>query len=198
MKSTSFIPPNRTLMGPGPSDVSSRVIEAMARPTIGHLDPIFIKMMDEVKSLLQYAFQTDNELTYAISAPGMAGMECCFANLVEENDKVIICKNGFFGERMKENVERYGGIPIIVNGEWGKKVDINKVEEALKENQDAKIVAFVHAETSTGVKSDPKALTKLAHDYQNSRRLAVGVAMLSVLAILTIKRSKHLGNGQKT
>ncbi len=165
MKSTSFIPPNRTLMGPGPSDVSSRVLEAMARPTIGHLDPIFIKMMDEVKSLLQYAFQTDNELTYAISAPGMAGMECCFANLVEENDKVIICKNGFFGERMKENVERYGGIPIIVNDEWGKKVDINKVEEALKENQDAKIVAFVHAETSTGVKSDPKALTKLAHDY---------------------------------
>jgi alanine-glyoxylate transaminase/serine-glyoxylate transaminase/serine-pyruvate transaminase len=98
MKSTSFIPPNRTLMGPGPSDVSSRVLEAMARPTIGHLDPIFIKMMDEVKSLLQYAFQTDNELTYAISAPGMAGMECCFANLVEENDKVIICKNGFLAK----------------------------------------------------------------------------------------------------
>ena len=165
MKSTSFIPPNRTLMGPGPSDVSSRVLEAMAQPTIGHLDPIFIKMMDEVKSLIQYAFQTDNELTYAISAPGMAGMECCFANLVEENDKVIICKNGFFGERMKENVERYGGVPIIVNDEWGKKVDINKVEEALKANQDAKIVAFVHAETSTGVKSDPKALTKLVHDY---------------------------------
>ena len=95
MKSQSFIPPSRTLMGPGPSDVSPRVLEAMARPTIGHLDPVFIKMMDEVKSLIQYAFQTTNELTYAISAPGMAGMECCFANLVEENDKVIICKNGF-------------------------------------------------------------------------------------------------------
>ena len=165
MNKSSFIPPTRILMGPGPSDVSSRVLDAMARPTIGHLDPVFIKMMDEVKTLLQYAFQTNNELTYAISAPGMAGMECSFANLVEENDKVIICKNGFFGERMKENVERYGGVPIIVNDEWGKKIDLNKVEETLKENKDAKIVAFVHAETSTGVKSDPEALTKLAHEY---------------------------------
>ena len=102
MKKTSFKPPSRVLMGPGPSDVSSRVLEAMARPTIGHLDPIFIEMMDEVKTLLQYAFQTNNELTYAISAPGMAGMECCFANLVEEGDKVIICKNGFFGDRMRK------------------------------------------------------------------------------------------------
>ena len=94
-------------MGPGPSDVCDRVLEAMARPTIGHLDPIFIQMMDETKQLLQYAFQTQNELTFAVSAPGMAGMECCFANLVEPNDKVIIAKNGFFGERMKENVERF-------------------------------------------------------------------------------------------
>ena len=96
-------------MGPGPSDVCERVLEAMARPTIGHLDPIFITMMDETKQLLQYAFQTQNELTFALSAPGMAGMESCFANLVEPDDKVIIAKNGFFGERMKENVERFGG-----------------------------------------------------------------------------------------
>jgi Serine-pyruvate aminotransferase/archaeal aspartate aminotransferase len=108
MKANSFIPPNRILMGPGPSDVCDRVLEAMARPTIGHLDPIFIKMMDETKQLLQYAFQTQNVLTFAVSAPGMAGMECCFANLVEPDDKVIIAKNGFFGERMKENVERFG------------------------------------------------------------------------------------------
>ena len=80
-------------MGPGPSDVSDRVLQAMARPTIGHLDPVFIKMMDETKELLQYAFQTQNELTFAVSAPGMAGMECCFANLVEPDDKVIIAKN---------------------------------------------------------------------------------------------------------
>ena len=104
-------------MGPGPSDVCNRVLEAMARQTIGHLDPIFIKMMDETKQLLQYAFQTQNELTFAVSAPGMAGMECCFANLVEPGDKVIIAKNGFFGERMKENVERFGGIPIVIDDE---------------------------------------------------------------------------------
>ena len=101
MKDKSFIPPERVLMGPGPSDVSQRILDAMARPTIGHLDPAFISMMDEIKGLLQYAFQTKNDLTFAVSAPGMAGMECCFANLVEPEDKVIIAKNGFFGERMK-------------------------------------------------------------------------------------------------
>ena len=165
MKINSFIPPNRVLMGPGPSDVCDRVLQAMARPTIGHLDPIFIKMMDETKQLLQYAFQTQNELTFAVSAPGMAGMECCFANLVEPGDKVIIAKNGFFGERMKENVERFGGIPIVIDDEWGTKVDLNKIEAALNEHRDAKIVASVHAETSTGALTDPESITKLAHDH---------------------------------
>jgi alanine-glyoxylate transaminase/serine-glyoxylate transaminase/serine-pyruvate transaminase len=165
MNQKSFIPPHRTLMGPGPSDVSERVLKAMARPTIGHLDPIFIQMMDEIKKLLQYAFQTNNELTFAVSAPGMAGMECCFANLVEPDDKVIIAKNGFFGERMKENVERFGGIPIVIDDDWGNKVDLNKIEEALKANPDTKIIASVHAETSTGALTDPKSITKLAHDY---------------------------------
>ena len=152
-------------MGPGPSDVCDRVLQAMARPTIGHLDPMFIKMMDETKQLLQYAFQTQNELTFAVSAPGMAGMECCFANLVEPDDKVIIAKNGFFGERMKENVERFGGIPIVIDDEWGTKVDLNKIEAALNEHTDAKIVASVHAETSTGALTDPESITKLAHDH---------------------------------
>ena len=165
MNQKSFIPPHRTLMGPGPSDVSERVLKAMARPTIGHLDPIFIQMMDEIKKLLQYAFQTNNELTFAVSAPGMAGMECCFANLVEPEDKVIIAKNGFFGERMKENVERFGGIPIVIDDDWGHKVDLNKIEEALKAHPDTKIIASVHAETSTGALTDPKSITKLAHDY---------------------------------
>ena len=165
MKVTSFIPPDRILMGPGPSDVCDRVLQAMARQTIGHLDPIFIKMMDETKQLLQYAFQTQNELTFAVSAPGMAGMECCFANLVEPGDKVIIAKNGFFGERMKENVERFGGIPIVIDDEWGTKVDLNKIELALNEHKDAKIVASVHAETSTGALTDPESITKLAHDH---------------------------------
>jgi len=161
----SFVPPVRTLMGPGPSDIHPRVLQAMGRPTIGHLDPAFVEMMDEVKVLLQYAFQTQNALTIPVSAPGSAGMETCFVNLVEPGDKVIICQNGVFGGRMKENVERCGGIAIMVEDEWGTAVDPNKLEAALKANPNAKIVAFVHAETSTGVQSDAKTLCELAHQY---------------------------------
>ena len=161
----SFHPPVRTLMGPGPSDVSPRVLAALARPTIGHLDPAFISMMDEVKSLLQYAFQTRNELTMPISAPGSAGMEACFVNLVEPGDKVIVCQNGVFGGRMKENVERCGATAIMVQDDWGSPVDPNKLEDALQTHRDAKLVAFVHAETSTGAQSDAQTLVKLAHQY---------------------------------
>jgi len=161
----SFVPPVRTLMGPGPSDIHPRVLQAMARPTIGHLDPAFVEMMDEVKVLLQYAFQTQNALTIPVSAPGSAGMETCFVNLVEPGEKVIICQNGVFGGRMKENVERCGGTAIMVEDEWGTAVDPNKLEAALQANPNAKIVAFVHAETSTGVQSDAKTLCELAHQY---------------------------------
>ena len=161
----SFIPPLRTLMGPGPSDVHPRVLAAMGRPTIGHLDPAFVTMMDEIKTLLQYAFQTKNTLTIAVSAPGSAGMETCFVNLVEPGDKVIVCQNGVFGGRMKENVERAGGTAVMVEDAWGTPVDPNKLEAALKANADAKLVAFVHAETSTGVQSDAKTLVELAHKH---------------------------------
>jgi len=165
MTISSFKPISRTLMGPGPSDVSPRVLDALARPTIGHLDPEFVSMMDEMKQLLQYAFKTKNELTFPVSAPGSAGMETCFSNLVEAGDKVIVCQNGVFGGRMKENVTRCGGIAVMVEDEWGKAIDIAKVEQALKDNPDAKILAFVHAETSTGAQSDAKALTALAHQH---------------------------------
>lgn len=161
---TSFHPPVRTLMGPGPSDVSPRVLAAMARPTIGHLDPEFIRMMDEVKAMLKSLFKTENELTMPVSAPGSAGMEACFVNLVEPGDKVIVCQNGVFGGRMKENVERFGGVAIMVQDEWGTAVDIEKVKAAFAENSDVKALAFVHAETSTGVRSDAKALCQLARD----------------------------------
>ncbi len=161
----SFHPTVRTLMGPGPSDVYPRVLDALARPTIGHLDPQFIVMMNEVKEMLQYAFQTTNELTFPVSAPGSAGMECCFANMVEPGDKIIVCSNGVFGIRMKENVTRCGGIAVMVEDTWGEAVDINKLEQALKDNDDAVIVAFVHAETSTGAISDAKALVALAHEH---------------------------------
>jgi len=132
----SFHPPLRTLMGPGPSDVSPRVLAAMARPTIGHLDPAFIGMMDEIKQLLQYALRTENALTMPVSAPGSAGMEACFVNLVEPGDKVIVCQNGVFGGRMKENVERFGGVALMVEDDWGTAVSLGKVK-ALMEQHDA-------------------------------------------------------------
>ncbi len=160
--SSTFYPPVRTLMGPGPSDVSPRVLAASARPTIGHLDPLFVGLMDDVKRQLQYAFQTDNELTIPLSAPGSAGMEAAFVNLVECGDKVIVCQNGVFGGRMKENVERCGAIAVMVMNRWGDPVDPEKLEAAIKEHPDAKVVAFVHAETSTGVRSDAQTLCHLA------------------------------------
>ena len=158
----SFNPPIRTLMGPGPSDVHPRILEAMSRPTIGHLDPAFIRMMDEVKELLQYAFQTRNAMTMPVSAPGSAGMETCFVNLVEPGDKVIVCQNGVFGGRMKENVERCGGEAILVQDAWGTAVDPQKLEDALAANPDANTVAFVHAETSTGVCQPLEDLARIA------------------------------------
>lgn len=161
----SFFPPARTLMGPGPSDVNPRVLEALSRPTIGHLDPAFIQMMDEIKLLLQQVFQTSNALTMPVSAPGSAGMETVFANLLERGDKVIICQNGVFGGRMKENVERCGGEAIMVEDPWGSTIDIDKAEQALQDNPDAKALACVHAETSTGVRSDIETLCGLAAKY---------------------------------
>lgn len=160
-----FQPPIRTLMGPGPSDVPPRILEAMARPTIGHLDPAFVAMMDEMKALLQYAFQTRNALTLPVSGPGSAGMEACFVNLVEPGDKVIVCCNGIFGGRMQENVQRCGGVAVVVEDEWGRAVDADRVEETLKAHPDARLLAFVHAETSTGACSDVHTLSRLAHRY---------------------------------
>jgi alanine-glyoxylate transaminase/serine-glyoxylate transaminase/serine-pyruvate transaminase len=160
----SFHPPLRTLMGPGPSDVDPRILSALARPTIGHLDPAFIELMNEIKALLQYAFQTRNELTLPVSAPGSAGMEACFVNLLEPGDKVIVCQNGVFGGRMRENVVRCGAEAVMVQDEWGSAIDLDKVAAAVAEHPDAKVVAFVHAETSTGVQSDAAAICSMAAD----------------------------------
>jgi len=165
MSHTSFHPPQRTLMGPGPSDVAPRVLEAMARPTIGHLDPAFVSMMDEMKALLQYAFRTENALTFPVSGPGTAGMETCFVNLVEPGDEVVVCVNGVFGGRMRENVVRCGGTPIVVEDDWGTPVSVEKVDTTLREHPAAKAVAFVHAETSTGVQSDAAALCGVAAEH---------------------------------
>lgn len=161
----AFEPPRRILMGPGPSDVSPRVLAAQARPTVGHLDPLFIGMMDELKQLLQYAFQTKNAMTLAVSAPGSAGMETCFVNLLQPGDTVVVCRNGVFGERMRQNVERCGATAVLVDNAWGEPVDPNKVEQTLKAHPEARFLAFVHAETSTGALSDAKTLCQLARRY---------------------------------
>jgi alanine-glyoxylate transaminase/serine-glyoxylate transaminase/serine-pyruvate transaminase len=162
---STFLPANRTLMGPGPSDVSPQVLNALSRPTLGHLDPQFVALMDETKELLQYVFQTENALTMPISAPGSAGMEACFVNLVAPGDTVIVCQNGVFGGRMKENVERIGATAVMVTAEWGEANCLNAIEDALKAHPEASVVAFVHAETSTGVRNDAKAICALAQQY---------------------------------
>ena len=166
INTTSFMPPQRILMGPGPSDVDPRILSAMARPTIGHLDPLFIDLMDNTKQLLQFSFQTKNTLTMPVSAPGSAGMEAVFVNLLEPGDKVIVCQNGVFGGRMQQNVQRCGAQAIMVQDEWGKVTDLNKLEQVLKQHPDAKAVAFVHAETSTGVRNDAKSICALAKQYE--------------------------------
>jgi len=162
---SSFHPPQRTLMGPGPTEIHPRVLTTMSQPAIGYLDPIFVEMMEELKTLLRYAYQTKNPLTFPISGPGSVGMEYCFVNLVRPGDKVVVCRNGVFGGRMIENVERCGATPVVVEAEWGQPIDPQKLEDALKAHPDAKLVAFVHAETSTGVLSDAKTLVGIAHKH---------------------------------
>src|SRR3981081_2474434 len=164
-KITSFHPPQRTLLGPGPTEIHPRVLTTMSQPAIGYLDPVFVEMMEELKGLLRYVYQTKYSLTFPISGPGSVGMEYCFVNLVRPGDKVIVCRNGVFGGRMIENVERAGGKAVVVEDEWGAPVDPQKLEDALKKNSDARVVAFVHGETSTGVQSDAKTLVKIAHKY---------------------------------
>ncbi|WP_394248651.1 pyridoxal-phosphate-dependent aminotransferase family protein [Vibrio profundi] len=183
MSISSFIPPHRTLMGPGPSDISPQVLQALSRPTIGHLDPLFIGMMDELKQLLKYAFQTENEFTIAVSAPGSAGMETCFVNLIEPGEKVLVCRNGVFGERMRENVVRCGGEAIIVDDEWGDPVSVSKVEQALQQHPDIAVVAFVHAETSTGALSDAKAIAEIAREH-NALTIVDAVTSLGGVPLL--------------
>jgi alanine-glyoxylate transaminase/serine-glyoxylate transaminase/serine-pyruvate transaminase len=152
-------------MGPGPSNVHPRVLEAMARPTIGHLDPKFIELMDEVKEFLKYAFQTKNEVTFAVSGPGSVGMETCLVNLVEPGSKVLVCINGVFGGRMKSIVERCGAEAVVINMPWGRAVDPQLFEDALKKNKGINVCSFVHAETSTGARTDIKTLTEIAHQH---------------------------------
>jgi len=178
-----FLPPERILLGPGPSNIYPEVLEAMSRSTVGHLDPQFIILMDEIKELLRYAFRTKNDITFAVSAPGSLGMETCLVNLVEPGTKVIVCINGVFGGRMKSIVERCGALPVIVEADWGTAIDPDKLEDTLKKNKDASVVAFVHAETSTGAKSDAKVISEIAHKY-NCLVIADTVTSLGGIPVL--------------
>lgn len=143
----------RTLMGPGPSDVPPAVLEALARPTIGHLDPEFLRVLDETQSMLREVFGTTNALTLPISATGSAGMEACFVNLLEPGDRALICRHGVFGGRMAEVARRCGAEVTVVDAPWGRALDPDDVLTAAK-GQQFKVLALVHAETSTGVLQD--------------------------------------------
>lgn len=156
-------PPIRTLMGPGPSDVHPRVLAAMAAPTVGHLDPYFLRIMDEMQTMLRQVFRTENELTFAVSGTGSAGMEACIVNLVEPGDRVLVCKNGVFGGRMEDVAGRVGANVTTVERPFGEVFDPAEIETAVKENE-PKIVGIVHAETSTGAMQPLEEISKIVHD----------------------------------
>jgi len=150
----------RVLMGPGPSDVHSRVLKAMATPLIGHLDPEFLEIMDDIKAMTQETLQTQNPLTFVVSAPGSAGMETCLVNLLEPGDEAVICIHGVFGNRMADIAERCGAKVIKVEAAWGSPINVDDVKKAL-ENCSPKLLAIVHAETSTGVLQPLEEISKL-------------------------------------
>src|SRR5215212_9774849 len=148
---TQLSPPRRILMGPGPSEAHQRVLAAMSKPLIGHLDPAFIKIVDEVKEMVMETLFTKNQLTFVISAPASAGMEACLVNLLEPGDECIICINGVFGGRMADIADRCGAKVNKVESPWGEIVEPEQVKKALEFCRKPKLVALVHAETSTGV-----------------------------------------------
>ena len=155
----------RDLFGPGPTNVPDSILQALSLPTIGHLDPAFLGIMDEVGERLRHCFQTSNSLTFVLSAPGSIGMETSFVNLLEPGDKVVVCINGVFGGRMKDICERVGAEVIAIENEWGTPVDLDELRATLEATSDVIAVAFVHAETSTGVRSDAKSIAEIAKSH---------------------------------
>ncbi|WP_299530155.1 alanine--glyoxylate aminotransferase family protein [Ulvibacterium sp.] len=153
----------RVLMGPGPSDVHPRVLKAMATPLLGHLDPEFLEVMDDIKVMTQETLQTKNSLTFVVSAPGSAGMETCLVNLLEPGDEAIICVHGVFGNRMADIAERCGAKVIKVEADWGSPIQVEDVKTAL-ESCTPKLLAIVHAETSTGVLQPLEEISRLTKE----------------------------------
>jgi alanine-glyoxylate transaminase/serine-glyoxylate transaminase/serine-pyruvate transaminase len=157
-------PAERILMGPGPSDVSARVLAAMAKPTLGHLDPEYLAVMDDIRRMLQQVFRTSNELTLAMPGTGSAGMEACVANLVEPGDEVVVGICGYFGARMAEMAERHGATVHRVEAPWGESIDPAAIARALADHPATTIVGVVQAETSTGAHQPLQKISAIAHD----------------------------------
>ena len=157
-------PPQRLLLGPGPSDVHPRVLTAMATPLLGHLDPAFLTIMNETQEMLRQAFRTKNALTLPVSATGMAGMETCMVNLLEPGDKIVVCVNGFFGQRQVEVAERAGAQATQLSAPWGSVFELDPIREVLKRVR-PKVLSIVQAETSTGAWQPIEQLGKLCHEF---------------------------------
>ena len=156
-------PAERILLGPGPSPVPSRVLRALGAPTLGHLDPQYVAIMDEVCEMLRQVFRTKNALTFPVSGTGMAGMECLATNLLEPGDEAIVCVNGVFGGRMKDVMERCGATVHAVEAAWGEIITTDQIADALARHPKAKLVGIVHAETSTGAHQPLEGLADLVH-----------------------------------
>jgi len=157
--------PSRLLLGPGPSNVHPRVYRAMMAPVIGYLDPHFLQLLDDTQRPLRTLFRTENDMTIAISGTGTAGMEAAIYNVVEPGDTVIVCFNGFFGDRMAQMARRCDAEPVLVEAEWGRIIEPEQIEEALKANPGAKLVAIVHGETSTGILQPLEEISRIVHAH---------------------------------
>ena len=157
-------PSHRVLMGPGPSDVADRVLRALAAPTLGHMDPEYLAIMDETRGMLRDVFQTKNELTLAVSGTGMAGMECCIVNLIEPGDEMIVCVNGVFGGRMVDVAQRYGAVVHELVKPFGQVFSTQEIADALKAHPKTKVLGIVQAETSTGAHQPIEEISRIVHE----------------------------------
>lgn len=160
-----FEAPNRLLLGAGPCTVHPRVLRAMTQPVIGHLDPVFFQVMDEVCAMLRQVFHTENQVTMPISATGTGAMETACVNILERGDTAIVCRNGYFGVRLADIAQRCGANTIMVDSPWGEPADLNALEDALNANPGARMVGLVHAETSTGALTPIQDAIALAHRH---------------------------------
>ncbi|PKB78742.1 MAG: alanine--glyoxylate aminotransferase [SAR202 cluster bacterium Io17-Chloro-G9] len=158
-------PPQRILLGAGPSSVNPRVLQAMTAPIVGHLDPFFFEVMDDVSAMLRQVFHTENPMTLPISSTGTGAMETACVNILEPGDTIVICRNGYFGNRLADIAERCGARVHVVDGQWGKPVDIQALADELARHPKVKAVGVVHAETSTGVLTPLPEIIELVHRH---------------------------------